>query len=119
MLKWVVAALVVSVLVNLFTRLRRQGDHTHSSVVAQIHSMLTKLWQCFFYQAPSDKCILDAFYQLTGKGRVFRAIPTSVRLVAMLHSCGLCRLTGSVLACTGLLQLADMTFVTKRRLTWH
>ncbi len=79
-LKWVVAALVVSVLVNLFSRLRKQGDHSHNSVVAQIHALLTEWWQRLFHRAPSNQDMLATFFRLNGRGRTFRAVATSVRL---------------------------------------
>ncbi|DBA75406.1 TPA: hypothetical protein ACH3X1_010669 [Trebouxia sp. C0004] len=78
-LKWVVAALVVSVLVNLFSSLRKQGDHSHSSVVAQIQALLVEWWQGLFEQAPSNLNILGTFFRLNGRGRRFRALATSVR----------------------------------------
>lgn len=78
-IKWVVAALVVSVLVSLFSRLRRQGDHSHSSILAQIHSLLLEGWQRLFRQAPSNQNMLLTLFRVIGRGRTFRALPTSVR----------------------------------------
>ena len=78
-LKWVVAALTVSVLVNVFSTLRKEGDHSHSSVVAQIRAMLMEGWQRLFQQAPSNQNMLLTFVRLNGRGRRFRALATSVR----------------------------------------
>jgi len=78
-LKWVVAALVVSVLVNLFSSLRKQGDHSHSSVVAQIQALVIEWWQRLFQHAPSNLNVLGTFSRLNFRGRRFRALATSVR----------------------------------------
>ena len=78
-LKWVVAALVVSVLVNLFSSLRKQGDHSHSSVVAQIQALVSEWWQRLFQHAPSNLNVLGTFSRLNFRGRRFRALATSVR----------------------------------------
>ena len=78
-LKWVVAALEVSVLINLFGRLRKQGDHSHSSVVAQIRVLMTDGWQRMFQQAPSNQNMLLTLVQLNNKRRSFKALATSVR----------------------------------------
>jgi len=78
-LKWVVAALVVRVLVNLFSSLRKQGDHSHSSVVAQIQALVIEWWQRLFEHAPSNLNILGTFARLNFRGRRFRALATSVR----------------------------------------
>ena len=82
-LKWVVAALVVSVLVNLFSRLRKQGDHSHSSVVAQIRAMLMEGWQRLFQQAPSNQNMLLTFFRLNGRGRTFKAMPSFIRYTSI------------------------------------
>ncbi len=86
-LKWVVAALVVSVLVNLFSSLRKQGDHSHSSVVAQIQALLIEWWQRLFEQAPSNLNILGTFFRLNRRGRRFRALATSVRSASDVLQC--------------------------------
>ncbi|KAL0034091.1 hypothetical protein WJX79_008239 [Trebouxia sp. C0005] len=78
-LKWVVAALVVGVLVNLFSSLRKQGDHCHSSVVAQIQALLAQCWQCLFQRAPSNQNMLVTMFRLNGRGRSFKAMPSFIR----------------------------------------
>ena len=88
-LKWVVAALVVSVLVDLFSTLRKQGDHSHSSVPAQIHALLTEWWQCLFHRAPSNQDMLATVFRLNGRGRTFRALATSVRFTPHVLACSL------------------------------
>jgi len=78
---------VVSVLVNLFSSLRKQGDHSHSSVVAQIQALLAQCWQCLFQQAPSNQNILVTLFRLNGRGRSFKAMPSFIRY-SIAH-CGL------------------------------
>ena len=73
-LKWIVAALVVSVLVQLFSTLRKKGDHAHSMVVAQIRTLLYEWWQCLFGRAPSNQKLLSTLFRLTGRRRTFHAI---------------------------------------------
>ena len=80
-MKWIVAALVVSVLVNLFSRLRKQGDHSHSSVVAQARDIWLEGWQRLIRHAPSNGHILLVLLKMIGRRRVFKALPTSVRSV--------------------------------------
>ena len=78
-LKWVVAALVVSVLVNLFSRLRKQGDHSHSSVVAQVLALLNEWWQRMFERAPSSQSMLLTLFRINGRGRAFKSMPSFLR----------------------------------------
>ena len=44
-LKWLVAALIASVLVTLFSRLRRQGDRSYSTLYAQIRAQFDEWLQ--------------------------------------------------------------------------
>ena len=70
LVKWVVAALLTSVLVNLFSRLRCQADRTHISILAQICSLLHDWWQHIVCKAPSSKQILLAMLRLLGRGQM-------------------------------------------------
>ena len=89
--------MVVSVLVNLFSSLRKQGDHSHSSVVAHIQALFIEWWQRLIEQAPSNLTILGAFSRLNFRGRRFRALATSVRSASDDLQC---MLQSKVLACT-------------------
>ena len=78
-LKWVVAALIVSVLVNLFSRLRRQGDYSHSGVLQRIQDLVAEWWQRVFQKAPSSRSMLLSLVKLNGRGRAFKAMPSFIR----------------------------------------
>lgn len=88
---------MVGVLVNLFSSLRKQGDHSHSSIVAQIRALLFEWWQRLIEQAPSNLNILGTFSCLNSRGRRFRALATSVRLASDDLQC---IMQSDVLACT-------------------
>ena len=93
--KWVVAALVVSVLVNLFSRLRQQGDHSHSSVVTQVQGLLLEWWQRKIHHAPSSQNMLLSLIKLNGRGSAFKAMPSFIRYQSnrrLLVSLGACKL---------------------------
>ena len=78
-LKWVVAALVVSVLVNLFSKIRQQGDHSHSSVVHQVRALLAEWWQQVFQRAPSNQNMLLTLFKISGRGKLFKSMPSFLR----------------------------------------
>ena len=84
-LKWVVAALIVSVLVNLFSRLRRQGDHSHSSLLHCIWDLLTEWGQRILQQVPSSRSMLLSLIKLNGRGKAFKAMPSFIRCLTMLQ----------------------------------
>lgn len=101
--KWVVAALVVSVLVNLFSRLRQQGDHARSSVVTQVHGLLLQWWQRMMYRAPSSQNMLLSLIKLNGRGSAFKAMPSFIRYYSQLIAICLphyCNGHGFIALCT-------------------
>ena len=79
LLKFLVAALVVGVLVDIFSRLRRQGDHSHSSLVTQVCGLLKEWWQRMFQNAPSSLNIMLLLIKLNGRGKAFEAMPSFIR----------------------------------------
>lgn len=105
-LKWVVAALVVSVLVNLFSSLRKQGDHSHSSVVAQIQALLIEWWQRLFQRAPSNQSMLVTLFRLNGRGRSFKAMPSFIR-----YSIAHCGAQGKFACSLTMRQLLQLQFL--------
>lgn len=71
--------MVVGVLVDIFGRLRRQGDHSHSSLVTQVWGLLMEWWQCMFQSAPSSLSILLLIIKVNGRGKAFKAMPSFIR----------------------------------------
>ena len=84
----------MSVLVNLFSSLRKQGDHSHISVVAQIQALVIEWWQRLFQRAPSNQNVLVTLFRLNGRGRSFKAMPSFIR-----YSVAHCGVQGKV-ACS-------------------
>ena len=79
LVKWVVAALLTSVLVRLFSRLRGQADCTHISILARACSLLHEWWQCMVCKAPISKQILVTMQELIGRCRTPDKFPTVTR----------------------------------------
>jgi len=69
-LKWLVAALVASVLVSLFSRLRRQGDRSSTTIYAQIRALFNEWLQSMRHHVLSNKGTLLILVRLIGGGRV-------------------------------------------------
>ncbi len=69
-LKWLVAALIASVLVSLFSRLRQQGDRSSSTIYAQIRALLHEWLQSMQHRVSSSKRTLLILVRLVGRGRV-------------------------------------------------
>ena len=79
LVKWVVAALLTSVLVRLFSRLRCQADCTHISILARVCSLLHEWWQCMVCKAPISKQILVTMQELIGRCRTPDKFPIVTR----------------------------------------
>lgn len=86
MLKWLVAALVVSVLVNLFSQLREQGDKSPVTVVSRVKAMLTARWQQYYQDAPSNTDMLLSLFRLNRKQKSLKNMPTFIRSASAWYS---------------------------------
>ena len=78
-LKWLVAALVASVLVSLFSRLRRQGDHSSTTIYAQIRALFDEWLQCVRHHVSSNKRTLLILVRLIGRDRVSGRVSKAMR----------------------------------------
>jgi hypothetical protein len=78
-LKWLVAALIASVLVSLFSRLRRQGDHSSTTIYAQIRALFDERLQCVRHHVSSNNRTLLILVRLIGRGRVSGRVSKATR----------------------------------------
>ena len=83
-LKWVVDALVTSVLVDLFSKLTEKGDETHSGIKLhhRLRALVTEQWQHCFRGAPSNSDMLLTLFRLGRKRGALKMLPTFIRSVA-------------------------------------
>ena len=80
-LKWVVAALVVSVLVNLFSKLTELSDKSPISVRQRMQHMVIEGWQCHFQHAPRNADILLTLFWLNKQRKSLKLLPSFIRSV--------------------------------------
>ncbi len=78
-LKWLVAALIASVLVTLFSRLRRQGDRSYSTLYAQIRTLFDEWLQYLHHYVSSNKQTHLILVHLIGRGRVSERVSKVTR----------------------------------------
>lgn len=78
-MKWLVAALVVSVLVDLFYRLREQGDKSPVTVTTRVQAMIAEAWQQYWRKAPSNIDMLLTFFRLNRKQKSMKTMPSFIR----------------------------------------
>ena len=78
-LKWLVAALIASVLVSLFSRLRRQGDRSSSSIYAQVCALLHEWLQSVCHHILSSKQAHLILVHLIGRGRLSAGVSKVTR----------------------------------------
>ena len=87
-LKWVVVALVASVLVDVFSKLTKQGDESHMKIHDRLQAMMTERWQQCFRGAPSNSDMLLTLFRLGKKRMGFKTLPTFIRLtICSKHVC--------------------------------
>lgn len=79
-LKWVVAALVVSVLVDLFSKLTKRGDRTRMTVHGRVQAMVAESWQQYSQKAPSNTDMLLTFLRLNKSRTSLKQMPSFIRL---------------------------------------
>ena len=85
-MKWLVAALVVSVLVDLFYRLREQGDKSPVTVMSRVQAMIAEAWQQYWRKAPSNIDMLLTFFRLNRKQKSMKNMPSFIRYELQLNN---------------------------------
>ena len=80
-LKWVVAALVASVLVDVFSKLTRLSDKSRMTVTGRMRGMLREAWQHHFQKAPSNSDMLLTFVRVNKTRKSIKLLPTFIRFV--------------------------------------
>lgn len=78
-LKWVAAALVASVLVDLFRKLTGKGDKVHIHVHERIQAMVQEGWQQRFWDIPSNTDMLLTLFRLNRKRKSLKLLPSFLR----------------------------------------
>ena len=114
-LKWVVVALVASVLVDVFSKLTKQGDESHMKIHDRLQAMMTERWQQCFQGAPSNSDMLLTFFRLGKKRMGFKLLPTFIRFAHSAQSTCRWDSTTAVPACYGLCRAANC----KERFPFH
>ena len=78
-LKWVVAALVTSVLVDVFSKLTHLGDKSRVTVTGRVRDMLRDAWQQHFLKAPSNSDMLLTFVRVNKRRKSLKLLPSFIR----------------------------------------
>lgn len=84
-LKWLVAAMVVSVLVDVFSKLREQGDKSQITAHDQIQAMVAEIWQQYSQKAPSNSEMLLTFFRLNKARKSLKQLPSFIRFAPHTH----------------------------------
>ena len=82
-LKWVVAALVASVLVDVFSKLTRLGDKSRMTVTGRLRDMLREAWQQHFQKAPSNSDMLLTFVRVNKRRKTLKLLPSFIRFALL------------------------------------
>ena len=78
-LKWLVAALVVSVLVDLFSKLNELGDKARVHIYQRIRIMTREAFQHYWNKAPSNADMLLLMFRLTRKRKSLKLLSSFIR----------------------------------------
>ena len=81
-LKWLVAALVVSVLVNLFSKLNEIGDHARVHIYQRLQIMAKEGWRHLWNNAPTNSDMLLMMFRLNKKRKSLKLLSSFIRYVA-------------------------------------
>ena len=81
-LKWLVAALVVSVLVNIFSKLNELGDHARVHIYQRLQIMAKEGWQHLWNGAPTNSDMLLMMFRLTKKRKSHKLLSSFIRFIA-------------------------------------
>ena len=83
-LKWTVAAMVASVLVNLFSKLTDQGDKSQMHIHDRIQVMIAEQWQHHFQHVPSNSELLLMLLCWENTHQSLMLLPSFVRYALVL-----------------------------------